>query len=314
VIGAGGEIFIDGVSSGHMALRYGEFYGDGVFTVPAGVTSIYITACGGGGGGGSEYAAHPWGSPYNGHGGKGGEFVINQHVTVFPGENIRIIIGKGGAGGDPVTLSGVNSNLYDTIPYSNPGEPGEATILGPFTSLQGDYITLQGGAGSIPNPQSVPVQGTSNPADGQPFYIRNNTFGGGGGEHSLGGGGGGGAQYSSEIEKMTYTGGSGGISDYFAWGGAGGGADVNPVNNSQGTFKGISNVGNGQDGQGPTGGRGGIPLRPTVYDLGGGGGGGAMGGGGGGGGRGFAIHQGSGGGGGGHGYVLITWANPDTTD
>jgi hypothetical protein len=346
-----------------MALRYGEFYGDGVFTVPAGVTSIFITACGGGGGGSGAIilpANRPIdfvpGMSYHatkvpGIGGNAADFIINQQITVFPGENIHISIGKGGIGGEPYGASLTDTSAmepqqvptWSVIPSANGifpdtsdsyGKPGEATVLGPFASLQGAHITLDGGAATN-NPSDLITSTTKNnlnPADGQTPLSITTPYGGYGGHHSLGGGGGGGMgsfDYGGNphANNNIKTGGNGGISPYFAWGGDGGGTYIQ-----------------GFKGQGLSGGDGGVTIPPAerMYNAsgfttlpvtgGGGGGGGAMGGGGGGGGFGmlaaisgtsndfpvtnFSINLGgsAGGGQGGHGYVLITWANPDTTD
>lgn len=97
------------------------------FTVPAGVTTIYITACAGGGGGG-----------YNGSGGGcGGEAVLNYPAAVTSGQVISINIGSGGIGG---------TNSQDAT------NGGNTTIGSILTLIGGDsgdteYFTKRRGAG-----------------------------------------------------------------------------------------------------------------------------------------------------------------------
>lgn len=90
-----------------------EFTSSGLFTVPSGVTTVYITAWGGGGGGGSDSIAA-------GGGGSGGVKVLNP-VTVTPRSSITITIGNGG--------SGKSDN--------NDGGNGGTTSLGSFLSVLG---------------------------------------------------------------------------------------------------------------------------------------------------------------------------------
>lgn len=101
------------------------FTADGTFTVPAGVTKILVTACGGGGGGsGARTGSTLW----CGHGGGGGACIVRKPYNVTPGQQIPITIGAGGANG------GSNS--------SNPtaGSKGGSTVIG-------SIITLAGGDG-----------------------------------------------------------------------------------------------------------------------------------------------------------------------
>ena len=71
-----------------------KFTSNGSFTVPAGITTVYVTAAGGGGGGGGGYA-----TGYCGEGGGGANCVYKAPFTVTPGQVISITIGTGGAGG-----------------------------------------------------------------------------------------------------------------------------------------------------------------------------------------------------------------------
>lgn len=75
--------------SAHVFAQSGsqEFIANGSFTVPGGVTEIFIEAVGAGGSGG-----------YNGTGGGGGGGYASGNYTVEPGQTINIIIGIPGSG------------------------------------------------------------------------------------------------------------------------------------------------------------------------------------------------------------------------
>jgi hypothetical protein len=72
------------------------------FTVPAGVTTLFVVAVGGGGGGGSGYTIRSGSTP-GGTGGVGG--LAASKLTVTPGSAITYTIGAGGAGSN--SASGV---------------------------------------------------------------------------------------------------------------------------------------------------------------------------------------------------------------
>lgn len=67
---------------------YGEklFTVNGTFTVPEGVTEIYISACAAGGDGPNEFTKA---------GGKAGEFIINEVFSVYSSQTIEITVGLG---------------------------------------------------------------------------------------------------------------------------------------------------------------------------------------------------------------------------
>lgn len=92
------------------------FTKNGTFTVPAGVTKILVTACGGGAscnhGSSSDYAA----------GGQGGACIYKKAFQVTPGQKISITVGEGG--------------IYERI---TGGVAGNPTVIG-------NLITLPGGA------------------------------------------------------------------------------------------------------------------------------------------------------------------------
>lgn len=73
------------------------FTSSGTFTVPTGVTEIFVTACGGGGGG----AGGGYTSSSQGWGGGGGASSIlrTRSLTVTPGASVTVTIGAAGGGG-----------------------------------------------------------------------------------------------------------------------------------------------------------------------------------------------------------------------
>lgn len=88
------------------------FTSSGTFTVPSGVTTVYVTGCGGGGGG-----INTWGS-----GGGAGAWCMKVPVTVTPGGSISITIGSGGSlnnsggassFGSHITMGGGTSGVSD---------------------------------------------------------------------------------------------------------------------------------------------------------------------------------------------------------
>nr|DAU98908.1 MAG TPA: hypothetical protein [Bacteriophage sp.] len=97
------------------------FTEDGTFTVPVGVTKIWITACGGG-------ASCNRGSSSNAAaGGQGGACIFKKAFKVTPGQKIPITIGRGG--------------IYES---TTGGVAGNSTVVG-------NLVTLPGGArGSTP--------------------------------------------------------------------------------------------------------------------------------------------------------------------
>ena len=94
------------------------FYTSGTYTVPAGVTTVYVSGCGGGAGGSHFY------------GGGGGESVIRKAISVTPGQSITVTIGSGGAG--KPTSAGTISSFYS-------GTNGGNTSFGSYLKLSGGY-------------------------------------------------------------------------------------------------------------------------------------------------------------------------------
>ncbi|MGN7787707.1 SprB repeat-containing protein [Niabella sp. 22666] len=85
------------------------FDASGTFTVPAGITKIYVEAWGGGGGGTiSTIGAANY--RYSGSGGGGGGF-SRGYVTVVPGSSINVIVGAGGG----IALAGGSSSAGGVV-------------------------------------------------------------------------------------------------------------------------------------------------------------------------------------------------------
>jgi hypothetical protein len=163
-----------------------SFVTSGTFTIPSGISLVFVTGCGGGGGGGV-------------YGGGGGASVIKVPFNVTPGQNISITIGSGGAG---QTSSG------------NPTNGGNTSF--------GTYLVLNGGqSGGTFTDTLAPVSPTGqggqigfgfNGGNAALGYGGNSVFGLGGspfnGSSSFGGGGGGGLNRTTFAEGET--GGNGG--------------------------------------------------------------------------------------------------------
>ena len=118
------------------------FNSSGTFTVPAGVTSVRVSAVGGGGGGGSGVSSQRYGESGNfrsyatgGGGGAAGEQVIGRTYSVTPGQTISVTIGNGGAGGSSTVGQGVN-RIYAGLDGAN----GQNTVIGSPINL-----TMRGG-------------------------------------------------------------------------------------------------------------------------------------------------------------------------
>ena len=125
-----GSWVIDTVNSvlGTLIQAHGTqtFTSNGTFTVPAGVTKILITACGGG-------ASCNQGSSSNqAAGGQGGACIFKKAFKVTPGQKIPITIGRGG--------------IYES---TIGGVAGNPTVVG-------NLVTLPGGARGNTPYASVP--------------------------------------------------------------------------------------------------------------------------------------------------------------
>lgn len=115
-----------------------RFTSNGSFTVPAGVTTIYVSACaGGGGGGGNATVGDP--NIISGAGGGGaGQSIICQEYAVTPGEVIPITIGAGGTAGAVNTVGGAGGNtvvgVFVTLTGGSGGGAGNASEYSVYTA------------------------------------------------------------------------------------------------------------------------------------------------------------------------------------
>jgi hypothetical protein len=118
-----------------------QFSANGTFTVPAGITTIYVTACAGGGGGAGGASS----SSCGGGGGGAGDFVFKSPYTVTPGASISITIGAAGTAG----------------PANSAGGAGGNTVIG-------SLVTLTGGTGGFaPGNSAIPGAGGGGNTGGQ---------------------------------------------------------------------------------------------------------------------------------------------------
>lgn len=168
------------------------------FTVPKGVSKVYVSGSGAGGGG------SPCWSGTESYGGGGGDSIYKKELTVVPGSIITVTVGAGGAGG------------YYNSSTNVPGGAGGASSFGSLLSLPG------GGGGSQSAPGSAGGEGGfagTSTAVADSIAIRGaggNTrfcaaqpilFGNGSGANGSKYGQGGGAAYSNGSSK--YSGGAG---------------------------------------------------------------------------------------------------------
>lgn len=104
---------------------------NGSFTVPVGVTTIWVSACAGGGGGGGSPNQASGNISSGGSGGGAGQWVLRQAYTVTPGQVISITIGNAGAAGAVGASGGAGGNTIlsgvVTLTGGSPGTNGVAT-------------------------------------------------------------------------------------------------------------------------------------------------------------------------------------------
>ena len=124
------------------------FTTNATFTVPNGVTKVYVTLCGGGGGGGV-------GGKYSGGGGGGGARVrILYPVTVVPYSNVDVIVGTGGVGGigasHTVATDGGTSSFgqFVSVPGGGAGSAGGDILAGGASSGRETIFGIGGAAGA----------------------------------------------------------------------------------------------------------------------------------------------------------------------
>lgn len=117
------------------------FTANGMFTVPEGVNSIYVTACAAGGNGGQGVGMNNYASQNYGYGGGGGgaagDCVIDKLFKVTAGQNISITVGTGNT---------VIGSLV-TLLKGNNGANGSASAGNGRGGNGGDNSHAQGGTG-----------------------------------------------------------------------------------------------------------------------------------------------------------------------
>ena len=197
---------------------------------------VLVVGGGGGGGSGSQYA-------YSGGGGGAGGFIYRSKLAVSSGENMKVSVGKGGAG----------ASGYDPAPFGKTGTSGT-------NSRFGNLIAIGGGAG-----------GGGLTYDG----VSGGSGGGGGGRGSDGGAGTTGQGFaggnsSDHGDTTTYAAGGGGASSAGGNGSntttaAGGEGKANSITGSSVTYS-VGGAGGNNNGTGSgtpvtnsgSGGRGGV--------------------------------------------------------
>ena len=195
------------------------FTANGTFTVPSGVTQVFVTMIAGGGGGGG--ALRVGNNQTAGGGGGAGAAIISQPVTVTPAQEIAIVIGAGGAGGigNNSGSNGVNSvwdnggsgqitvdhgNLGTTVQEES-GVGGDGGVI-PAANLSGDATDSPSASNS-----GVVVMSGMDGGDGGDGNVSPTYSGGGGG--SIFGVGGLNASSNNGGAGLYYGAGGGGASD-----------------------------------------------------------------------------------------------------
>lgn len=112
-----------------------KFTSSGSWTCPDGVTTVYLTGCGGGAGGAGGGAASPTAgtsrSAAGGGGGGAGQSAIKVPVTVVPGTTYTVTVAAASPGASGGTVAGAQN--------------GTSSAAGGTTSF-GSLLTLSGGA------------------------------------------------------------------------------------------------------------------------------------------------------------------------
>lgn len=207
-LASGATVQYDGnsnlVGAPYNAIRNQIFLSSGTFTVPAGITTVYLSMCGGGAAGGNGQT----GTNQSGGGGGAGGYFINKPYTVTPGNSYTVTIGAGGTAGVSSGDSGTAGNATSFDALSAPrGEAGQGSGSSGTGGAGGGSLNASGGTAGI---------GVSPGGNGADKV--STTIGGGGGATPFGAGGNGGTSGNGTLAAANT--GSGG-------GGAGGGGGTN---------------------------------------------------------------------------------------
>lgn len=137
--------FSGGVDAGEVIFTSSQ-----IWTVPDGVTTVAIFCVGGGGGAGGGYTRE-WSTTTQdvwiengGSSGAGGYTVTEQVVTVTPYENLSIVVGSGGIGGDDYFMS--DGTQYGTAASTSAITAG--TVGGASQVLRGSDVLCMAAGGS----------------------------------------------------------------------------------------------------------------------------------------------------------------------
>ena len=151
-------------------LHYVEYLKSANWVAPENITGNAIVICVGGGGGGE--------CQYGSGGGSG--YIEIESIELSPGETYRIVIGAGGAGGEPSYIAGAGQNSH-TVPATPGGDGG--------TTSFGDILSAGGGKGG--NWSSGASRGGNGEAGGGAGGTASAVAGRNGGNGRIYGGGGG---------------------------------------------------------------------------------------------------------------------------
>ncbi|QTD88729.1 hypothetical protein [Burkholderia anthina] len=212
------------------AVQMGQLYGglkgvarftsSGSWTVPAGVTQVFLSGCAAGGGGGNGGAASSGGTAgWSGGGGGGGagQPIVRQAFSVTPGATVTISIGAAGTG---ASVSGSGSG--------NNGDAGGKTVISGSGWNGGTATTLTGGSGgggggfasSAGSNATGGGPGNGYPSGGYGNDTTNGNASGAGGTGASGPFGGGGAAARASTSGVA------GLAAYGFGAGGGGGSGV----------------------------------------------------------------------------------------
>ncbi|WP_244966064.1 phage tail protein [Pseudomonas luteola] len=191
-----------------------RFLASGTFTVPPGVTTLYVSGCAGGGGGGGGAGYNP---NFSGGGGGGGSgyIAVRAPINVTPGQVYNITIGGGGAAGasGANTAAGTDGGTGgNTSMVLSGAATGVISLAGGGGGRGGGGAALTGAGGAAGSP------GGSCGTDGRSASIGGDGGAGGNGPFGIGGGSG----RAGAGLGASATGGVG-----FGTGGGGGGACYN---------------------------------------------------------------------------------------
>jgi hypothetical protein len=155
----GGAVQVPAAVKSQHALQLGQlatikgiqrFTSSGSFTVPAGVTQIWVSGCAAGGGGGATLATNSSSFITGGSGGGAGQSVRRIPIAVTPGQVIPVTIGAPGTGGTPASdnaTDGGATQLGAAGALLNLLGGGKGKVGSGATAFPANYGGPQGGAG-----------------------------------------------------------------------------------------------------------------------------------------------------------------------